>query len=47
MFGPSVQLEHRYTAIGRVVEGMPAVDGIAPGEPPEQPTKIVHASLGG
>jgi peptidylprolyl isomerase len=47
MFGPSVQLEHRYTAIGRVIEGMSAVDGIAPGEPPAEPTKIVHASLGG
>lgn len=47
MFGPSVQLENRYTAVGRVIEGMPAVDGIAPGEPPKQPTKIVHASLGG
>jgi peptidylprolyl isomerase len=47
MFGPSVQLEHRYTAVGRVIEGMPAVAGIAPGEPPAEPTKIVHASLGG
>ena len=26
---------------------MDAVDKIAPGEPPEQPTKIVRASLGG
>ena len=47
MFAPNVQLEDRYTAIGRVVEGMPAADAIAPGEPPQQPTKIVHASLGG
>ena len=47
MLAPNVELEHRYTAIGRVIEGMPAVDGIAPGEPPPQPTKIVHASLGG
>ncbi len=34
MFGPSVQLERRYTAIGRVIEGMSAVDGIAAGGPP-------------
>lgn len=47
MFAPNVELEKRYTAIGRVIEGMPAADGIAPGEPPAQPTKIVHASLGG
>lgn len=47
MFAPNVELENRYTVIGRVIEGMPAVDGIAPGEPPQQPTKIVHASLGG
>jgi peptidylprolyl isomerase len=32
--------------IGRVVAGMDAVDAIAPGEPPAQPTKIVHAYLG-
>ena len=30
-----------------VVLDMDAVDKIAPGEPPEQPTKIVRASLGG
>ena len=47
MLAQNVELEHRYTAIGRVIEGMTAVDGIAPGEPPAQPTKIVHASLGG
>jgi peptidylprolyl isomerase len=33
--------------MGRVIEGMDAVDKIAPGEPPEQPTRIVRASLGG
>lgn len=47
MFGPSASMEGKYTVFGRVVEGMAAVDAIAPGEPPEQPTKIVHASLGG
>jgi len=28
-------------------EGMDAVDRIAPGEPPAEPTKIVRAHLGG
>lgn len=47
MFGPNAGMNGNYTVFGRVVEGMPAVDAIAPGEPPEQPTKIVRASLGG
>jgi peptidylprolyl isomerase len=33
--------------MGRVVAGMDAVDAIAPGEPPAEPTKIVRAYLGG
>jgi peptidylprolyl isomerase len=33
--------------MGRVVKGMDAVDRIAPGEPPAEPTKIVRAYLGG
>ena len=47
MLAPNASLNNKYTAYGRVVEGMTAVDTIAPGEPPEQPTKIVRASLGG
>jgi cyclophilin family peptidyl-prolyl cis-trans isomerase len=47
MFAPNAEMEGKYTVFGRVTEGMPAVDAIAPGEPPEQPTKIVRASLGG
>jgi peptidylprolyl isomerase len=46
MFAPHPELDDNYTVIGRVVAGMDAVDGIAPGEPPEQPTKIVKAYLG-
>jgi peptidylprolyl isomerase len=46
MFGPKASLDHNYTVFGRVVSGMDAVDKIAPGEPPANPTKIVHASLG-
>jgi cyclophilin family peptidyl-prolyl cis-trans isomerase len=47
MFAPHPELDDNYTVIGRVVAGMDAVDTIAPGEPPEQPTKIVRAYLGG
>jgi peptidylprolyl isomerase len=47
MFGPNVGMNGKYTVFGRVLSGMPAVDAIATGEPPAQPTKIVHASVGG
>ena len=47
MLGPNATLNNNYTVMGRVIEGMPAVDGIAPGEPPAEPTKIVRATLGG
>jgi peptidylprolyl isomerase len=47
MLAPTFKLDHKYSAFGRVIEGMQAVDGIAVGEPPEQPTKIVHATIGG
>jgi len=46
MFGPNIGLEKKYTVWGRVVSGMDAVDKIAVGEPPAQPTKIVRAYLG-
>lgn len=47
MTAPRFSLDHKYSAFGRVVEGMSAVDTIAVGEPPAQPTTIVRASLGG
>ena len=47
MFAPKASLDHKYTVIGRVIEGMAGVDGIAQGEPPAEPTTIVHATLGG
>ena len=47
MFVPNPSLDGNYTVIGRVVNGMDAVDRIAPGEPPAEPTKIVKAYLGG
>ena len=46
MYAPHPELDDDYTVLGRVVSGMDAVDAIAPGEPPEQPTKIVRAYLG-
>jgi len=46
MFIPNASLEDKYTAFGRVIAGMDAVDKIAPGEPPADPTKIVNAHLG-
>jgi peptidylprolyl isomerase len=47
MYAPHPELDDNYTVIGRVVAGMDAVDTIAPGEPPADPTKIVRAYLGG
>ena len=46
-FAPRPDLDNKYTVMGRVVAGMDAVDLIAPGEPPAEPTKIVRAYLGG
>jgi len=46
MFAPNAGITGEYTVWGRVISGMDAVDAIAPGEPPTEPTKIVHASLG-
>jgi peptidylprolyl isomerase len=47
MFIPNSTLDGKYTVVGRVTSGMDAVDRIAPGEPPAEPTKIVKATLGG
>jgi len=47
MLAPRFSLDHKYSAFGRVSEGMPAVDAIAVGEPPSQPTRIVKATIGG
>jgi len=46
MYAPHPELDNNYTVMGRVISGMSAVDGIAPGEPPDQPTKIVKMWLG-
>ena len=47
MLAPRFVLDHKYSAFGRVIEGMASVDGIAVGEPPAAPTKIVRATIGG
>jgi peptidylprolyl isomerase len=44
-FDRSNFLDGQYTAWGRVVQGMDAVDQIARGEPPAEPTRIVHATI--
>ena len=46
MFVPNPSLDGDYSVWGRVISGMDAVDAIAPGEPPDNPTKIVRAYLG-
>jgi cyclophilin family peptidyl-prolyl cis-trans isomerase len=46
MLSPNLQLDYKYTAIGRVIAGMAYVDLIEKGEPPANPSKIVRASLG-
>ena len=45
VFYPRFSLDRKYTVFGRVIDGMDAVDGIARGEPPANPTRIVRASL--
>ena len=47
MLGPRFVLDHEYSGFGRVIEGMAAIDAIAVGEPPAEPTRIVRASIGG
>ena len=46
MFSPNIALWGKYTVFGRVISGMDAVDRIAVGEPPANPTKIISATLG-
>ena len=47
MLAPRFALDHKYSGFGRVIEGMAAIDGIAEGEPPAEPTRIVRATIGG
>jgi cyclophilin family peptidyl-prolyl cis-trans isomerase len=45
MLQPNLTLDNNYTPIGRVILGMQFVDAIEKGEPPANPSKIVHASI--
>ncbi|MEH3047485.1 peptidylprolyl isomerase [Sphingomonas adhaesiva] len=45
VFQPRLQLDRKYTVFGRVMSGMPVVDAIQRGEPPANPTRIVHAYI--
>jgi len=47
VLAPTMRLDKKYTAFGRVISGMQYVDGIAPGEPPAAPTKIVRMWIDG
>ncbi|WP_121119340.1 peptidylprolyl isomerase [Croceibacterium ferulae] len=45
VFYPRFSLDRNYTNFGRVIGGMDAVDAIQRGEPPQNPTFIVQASI--
>lgn len=45
MFGPRLGFDRNYTVFGRVISGMEFVDKIERGEPPQNPTRIVHAYI--
>jgi peptidylprolyl isomerase len=45
MFGPRLAFDHNYTVFGRVTTGMEWVDKIQRGEPPQNPTRIIHAYI--
>lgn len=45
VFYPRFSLDHKYTVFGRVISGMEYVDRIQRGEPPQNPTRILQASL--
>jgi peptidylprolyl isomerase len=45
VFYPRFGLDKKYTNFGRVIGNMAAVDQIERGEPPENPTYVVQASL--
>jgi peptidylprolyl isomerase len=43
IFQPKLNLDKKYTVFGRVIDGMQYVDAIERGEPPSNPTRILHA----
>ena len=45
VFEPTLKLDFKYTVFGRVVDGMQYVDAIQRGEPPANPSRILHAYI--
>ena len=45
VFQPRLALDKKYTVFGRVIDGMQYVDAIERGEPPQNPSRIVHAYI--
>ena len=45
VFQPKLVLDKKYTIFGRVISGMEWVDAVARGEPPSDPSIIVHAYI--
>ena len=45
MFQPAPHLNGQYTVWGKVIEGMQFVDKIKPGQPPQNPDKIVKMQV--
>jgi peptidylprolyl isomerase len=45
MFADGSFLNNKYTVVGEVVQGMDVVDKLHKGEPPADPSKIVHAQV--
>lgn len=45
VFQPRFALDKKYTVFGRVLTGMPYVDAIERGEPPQNPSRVVHAYI--
>jgi cyclophilin family peptidyl-prolyl cis-trans isomerase len=46
MLSPNLTLDGKYTVIGRVIAGMGYVDQLEKGEPPANPSRIIHAYIG-
>jgi cyclophilin family peptidyl-prolyl cis-trans isomerase len=45
VFDPKLSLDKKYTVFGRVIDGMQYVDAITRGEPPANPSRILHAYI--
>ncbi|OYY89677.1 MAG: peptidylprolyl isomerase [Sphingomonas sp. 28-66-16] len=45
VFEPTLKLDKKYTAFGRVIDGMEFVDAVERGEPPADPSRILHAYI--